>query len=107
MILLSKKPDWLIEMEKRGEGLRASRLLSQKKRLKEKTMKLKMSETVKGASDPSGSQVKEYQEGETYEVHESLARVFLKENWAEEVKAKKAAPENKAKGKAPENKAKK
>jgi hypothetical protein len=103
MILLTKKPDWLIEAEKRGERLRASRLRSQKRR--EKTMKLKMKETVKGASDPSGTQAKEYQEGETYEVHESLGKVFLKEKWAE--KAKGAAPENKAKGKAPENKAKK
>lgn len=105
MILLTKKPDWLIEMEKRGERLRASRLKSQIK--KEKTMNLKMKETVKGASDPSGTQVKEYKAGEAYEVHESLAKVFLKQNWAEELKAKGKAPENKALKSAPENKAKK
>ena len=105
MILLTKKPEWLIEAEKRGERLRASRLRSQKERLKEKTMKLKMKETIKAASDPSGAHTKEYQEGESYDVHDSLAKVFIKEKWAE--KAKSAAPSNKAQGKAPENKAKK
>ena len=105
MILLTKKPDWLIEMEKRGERLRASRLRSQKKRLKEKTMKLKMKETIKGASDPSGAHTKEYKAGGSYDVHESLGKVFLKEKWAEKARGK--APENKAQGKAPENKAKK
>ena len=43
-------------------------------------MKIKMKYTRYGSAD--GMRVDEYKKGETYDVRESLARIFLKEGWA-------------------------
>ena len=63
-------------------------------------MKLKMKRTSYGS--PDGVQVEEYKKGETYDVRETLAAIFLKEGWA--VKVDKASRQTKDAGAAPENK---
>jgi hypothetical protein len=63
-------------------------------------MKLKMKHTRYGSSD--GIRVDEYKKGETYDVRESLASIFLKEGWA--VKVDKTPRRTKDQGGAPENK---
>ncbi|MDH5762730.1 MAG: hypothetical protein OEZ51_07105 [Nitrospinota bacterium] len=63
-------------------------------------MKLKMKSTRYGSAD--GVQIDEYKKGETYEVRDSLAAIFLKEGWA--VKVDKASHRKKDAGAAPENK---
>lgn len=47
-------------------------------------MKIRMIVTTKGS--PDGIQVNEYQAGGKYDLPESLAKVFLDNNWAEEDK---------------------
>ena len=63
-------------------------------------MKVKMKHTRYGSAD--GMRVDEYKKGETYDVRESLASIFLKEGWA--VKVDKKAGRTKDQGSAPENK---
>lgn len=63
-------------------------------------MKLKMKRTSYGS--PDGVQVEEYKKGETYDVRETLAVIFLQEGWA--VKADKSPRKKKDQGAAPENK---
>lgn len=83
-------------------------------------MKLTMKQTIMGS--PDGNEVREYMAGEVYDVPESLAGVFLAEDWAAESalapdpqpepeSADEAEPEkpkrgrrSKSKGAAPENK---
>lgn len=64
-------------------------------------MRIKMKSTRYGSAD--GVQVEEYKKGETYNVRETLATIFLEEGWAVEVdqllrkkKDQGIAPENKA-----------
>ncbi len=61
---------------------------------------MKMNRTSYGS--PDGVQVEEYKKGETYDVRETLATVFLEEGWA--VKVDKASRKTKDQGAAPENK---
>ena len=63
-------------------------------------MKLKMKRTSYGS--PDGVQVEEYKKGETYDVRETLAAIFLKEGWA--VKVDKSPRRTKDQGATPENK---
>jgi len=63
-------------------------------------MKLKMKSTRYGSAD--GMRVDEYKKGETYNVRESLASIFLQEGWA--VKVDKTFRKTKDQGAAPENK---
>lgn len=69
-------------------------------------MKIKMLRSRLGSND--GHTTKHYDQGEEYEVSESLGKAFLDEKdcvLLEGEKAVAAAPENKAIGKAPKNKA--
>ena len=59
-----------------------------------------MKHTRYGSAD--GMRIDEYKKGETYDVRESLATIFLKEGWA--VKADKVSRRTKDAGTAPENK---
>ena len=62
-----------------------------------------MDKTARGASD--GNFVQTYEEGQEYDVSESLADNFIRQqSIARLVKAKGAAPENKDAGAPPENK---
>ena len=63
-------------------------------------MKIKMNRTSYGS--PDGVQVEEYKKGETYNVRETLAVIFLEEGWA--VKADKISRHTKDQGAAVENK---
>ena len=63
-------------------------------------MKLKMKRTSYGS--PDGVQVEEYKKGETYDVRDTLASIFLKEGWA--VKVDKTFRRTKDHGGAAENK---
>jgi len=63
-------------------------------------MKITMKRTCYGS--PDGVRVDEYKAGESYDIRESLAEIFLKEGWA--VKADKAPRQTKNAGAAPENK---
>jgi hypothetical protein len=68
-------------------------------------MLLKMKVDQKGS--PNGIVVLSFEKGKTYDIDEGLAKVFLKEGWAElakEEKAVEAAPDNKDAGPAPKNK---
>lgn len=81
-------------------------------------MLIKVIKTTLGAKCQKGISVKEYLEGETYDIFEELAQVFIKEGWGMEIKEenkdkqseseKKAVAdttiENKAIAGAPENK---
>lgn len=62
-------------------------------------MQIHVTETQKGS--PDGVQVIRYRAGETYEMPDSLAAVFLREGWGR----KKSGPGRKNAGAAPENKA--
>lgn len=46
-------------------------------------MKIKILKTMDGS--PDGSHVLTYKEGETYDVPEGLAKVFLREKWGKAV----------------------
>ncbi|MGQ9619334.1 MAG: AAA family ATPase, partial [Candidatus Aminicenantia bacterium] len=54
----------------------------------EKTIRVKMLTTQRGS--PDGIRVYEYKEGELYDLPFSLAEVFLKTKWAEEVKSEQS-----------------
>jgi hypothetical protein len=64
-------------------------------------MKIKVIKTTLAASCPLGIATKRYIEGQSYDIFEELAHVFIKQGWGtleEEVeqKAINKAPENKA-----------
>lgn len=68
-------------------------------------MRMRMLRTVPG-SVRSNEPTRIFQEGQEYELDVApgeLGAVFLREKWAEEVKAKPAAPENKDLGRSPED----
>lgn len=44
-------------------------------------MKIKVIKTTLAAENQVGNSVKEYKEGEIYEIFDELAQVFLSENW--------------------------
>lgn len=70
-------------------------------------MKIKVLKTTEAASCPLGIKSKDYIAGETYEIFDDLANVFIKEGWgvnAPEEKAIEKALENKMIEAAPENK---
>lgn len=56
-------------------------------------MKIKMLSTQKGSEN--GYEIKTFYEGNVEIVHDDLAKVFIKEGWAEEFK-EKAKPASKA-----------
>ncbi len=62
-------------------------------------MRILVTKTTRAA--PDGVTVRRYRAGETAEMPEDLARVFLREGWG---RAVEAAPANKALDGAPENK---
>ncbi len=62
-------------------------------------MRILVTQTTRAA--PDGVTVRSYRAGETAEMPEDLARVFLREGWG---RAVEAAPANKALDGAPENK---
>ncbi len=62
-------------------------------------MRIRVTKTTRAA--PDGVTVRSYRAGETAEMPEDLARVFLREGWG---RAVEAAPANKALDGAPENK---
>jgi len=62
-------------------------------------MKIEVLKTTKAASSPLGNVVKEYKAGQTYEIFDCLAKVFLDNNWGINPAEKKKidnSPENKA-----------
>ena len=63
-------------------------------------MRVKMKRTSYGS--PDGVQVEEYKKGETYNVRDTLAAIFLEEGWA--VKVDKTHRRTKDQGAASENK---
>ncbi len=65
-----------------------------------KNMKVKMNRTCFGS--PDGMQVNEYKKGETYDLPDPLAEVFVQQRWA--VKVVKTPRRTKDAGAAPENK---
>jgi len=70
-------------------------------------MQIKVLKTTNAASNQIGNFSKEYKEGETYEIFDELAQVFINEKWGVLVSEEKAFDEtleNKAIQKAPENK---
>lgn len=74
-------------------------------------MQIQVTKTTKAASSKMGTSTKEYLAGETYDMFDELAEVFLKEDWGKKevvkvIKEKviKKSPENKAITKSPENK---
>jgi hypothetical protein len=67
--------------------------------------KIRMTETIIGASDASGTKETTYEKGKKYDVHDSLAENLISQGIAKEDKGKEQAPENKEE--APENKSEK
>jgi hypothetical protein len=71
-------------------------------------MQIKVLKTVIAAANEVGNFSKEYKEGETYEIFDELAQVFINEKWGvlenSEEKAFDETLENKAIQVAPENK---
>ena len=67
-------------------------------------MRIRVTKTTRAA--PDGVTVRSYRAGETAEMPEELARVFLREGWGREADgtAMEAAPANKALDGAPETK---
>ncbi len=64
-------------------------------------MKIKVTKTTKGATCAKGIEAKEYLAGETYDIFDDLAKVFVDNNWGEEVKkVEKKAFKNKLENKA-------
>lgn len=63
-------------------------------------MKVKISRTCFGS--PDGMQVNEYKKGETVELPDELAEVFVQQRWA--VKVNTTPRRTKDRGSAPENK---
>ena len=71
-------------------------------------MQIKVLKTTNAASNQTGNFLKEYKEGETYEIFDELAQVFIDEKWGvlalEEKAFDNETLENKAIQKSPENK---
>ncbi len=63
-------------------------------------MKVKMNRTCYGS--PDGMRVAEYKKGETVDLPDALAEVFVQQHWA--VKVDKTSRRKKDQGAAPENK---
>lgn len=51
-------------------------------------MKIRMLQSIKGATDPSGIRSMTYEKGKKYDVYDELAQVFLREGWAKKEKEK-------------------
>jgi signal recognition particle GTPase len=49
-------------------------------------MQIKVLKDTKGAKDKLGIEAFDYQAGETYEIFDELAEVFISQNWGVEVK---------------------
>jgi hypothetical protein len=49
-------------------------------------MKIKVLKNTKAAKDKLGIEAFDYQAGETYEIFDELANVFISQNWGVEVK---------------------
>ncbi len=49
-------------------------------------MKIKVLKNTKAAKDKLGIEAFDYQSGETYEIFDELASVFISQNWGVEVK---------------------
>jgi hypothetical protein len=69
-------------------------------------MRIKMLKQVRGARE--GTVVETFEVGQELDLgatarEQDLLRVLLRERWAEDVRARPAAPENASKGQAPEN----
>jgi hypothetical protein len=69
-------------------------------------MRVRMKQTIRGSRD--GVAVETFEAGSEVEFglaprEQELLQVFLREGWAEEVRARPAAPENESRGDAPEN----
>ncbi len=58
-------------------------------------MKIKVSKTTKAASDLRGLEVKTYQAGETVEIFDELAAIFIKEGWGVAVEGEEKADQSK------------
>jgi hypothetical protein len=69
-------------------------------------MLIRILKTKNAASCKLGNKSKEYLAGQTEEIFDDLAQVFIKEGWGVKFEEKEieTAPENKAFIKAPENK---
>jgi hypothetical protein len=78
-------------------------------------MKVKVLKTTKAASCSKGIAIKEYIQGNTYEIFDDLAQVFIEQGWGEKAEAKavklelkkkviEKSPENKAVGESTDNK---
>lgn len=63
-------------------------------------MLIKVSKTTKAASCKLGINTKEYLQGQSYEIFDSLTKVFIENAWGIEVQSEEKSIE-----KAPENKA--
>ena len=48
-------------------------------------MLVKVLKTTKASKNQSGIEVFEYLQGETYDIYQDLAEVFIKEGWGEKV----------------------
>lgn len=46
-------------------------------------MLVKVLKTTKASKNESGTQIFEYLEGETYDIYQDLAEVFIREGWGE------------------------
>lgn len=72
-------------------------------------MKIKVLKNIKAAKDKLGIKAFDYQAGETYEIFDELAKVFISQNWgvekkeAQEVQEIKVEEEIKTEEKAIEN----
>lgn len=66
-------------------------------------MKITVLKTIKATSSKEGTHSRDYLSGETYEIFDELAKVFISEKWGVEFQEKKI--EEKAIEKSPENKA--
>jgi hypothetical protein len=53
---------------------------------KEKIMNIKMLKTITASKDKNGTHIKEYIEGQEYEVFDELKQIFLQEGWAIELR---------------------
>lgn len=70
-------------------------------------MLIKVLKTTKGATNASGTQVMDYLKGQTYDIFDHLANVFIKNGWGAPVEVEgKAISDlaNKAISVSPENK---
>ena len=57
-------------------------------------MFIKVLKTIKASKNESGTQTFEYLQGETYDIYQDLAEVFVKEGWGEKVVFENQSEEN-------------